>query len=183
MHTFYMPFGECTVTLQDVAYQFGFPVDGEAELFGQLPSHEHIEKFTASYSWFQETFRVLPHDANEETLGSTTLAWQYRSICRVVSRKVVQVARPLGLLHTWIFWRFPCLRPHGFDNILWPLASRWGGYLPSSDEKAPRVLQMKLKLDMLRETDFIWVLYSALEVVGVVDPAILEERHTRCGDR
>ncbi|RYR74348.1 hypothetical protein Ahy_A02g009024 [Arachis hypogaea] len=25
-----MPFGECTVTLQDVALQLGLPVDGEA---------------------------------------------------------------------------------------------------------------------------------------------------------
>ncbi|KAL4349839.1 hypothetical protein AHAS_Ahas10G0082100 [Arachis hypogaea] len=28
-HTFHMPFGECTVTLQDVAFQLGLPVDGE----------------------------------------------------------------------------------------------------------------------------------------------------------
>ncbi|RYR31580.1 hypothetical protein Ahy_B01g056406 [Arachis hypogaea] len=30
MHTFHMPFGECTLTLQDVAFQLGLPVDGEA---------------------------------------------------------------------------------------------------------------------------------------------------------
>ncbi|MED6179288.1 Serine/threonine-protein phosphatase 7 long form, partial [Stylosanthes scabra] len=29
MHSFHMPWGECTVTLQDVAYQLGLPVDGE----------------------------------------------------------------------------------------------------------------------------------------------------------
>ncbi|QHO26905.1 uncharacterized protein DS421_7g203480 [Arachis hypogaea] len=27
-HTFHMPFGECTITLQDVAYQLELPVDG-----------------------------------------------------------------------------------------------------------------------------------------------------------
>ncbi|RYR18989.1 hypothetical protein Ahy_B03g063626 [Arachis hypogaea] len=26
-HTFHIPFGECTITLQDVAYQLGLPVD------------------------------------------------------------------------------------------------------------------------------------------------------------
>ncbi|RYR26897.1 hypothetical protein Ahy_B02g061207 [Arachis hypogaea] len=29
-HTFYMPFGKCTVTLQDIAYQLGLSVDGKA---------------------------------------------------------------------------------------------------------------------------------------------------------
>ncbi|RYR79471.1 hypothetical protein Ahy_A01g004285 isoform B [Arachis hypogaea] len=27
MHTFHMPFGECTIMLQDVAYQLGLSVD------------------------------------------------------------------------------------------------------------------------------------------------------------
>ncbi|RYR21883.1 hypothetical protein Ahy_B03g067184 isoform B [Arachis hypogaea] len=40
-----MPFGECTITLQDVAYQLGLPIDG-----------------------FHERFRVLPADASEETV-------------------------------------------------------------------------------------------------------------------
>ncbi|MED6210525.1 hypothetical protein PIB30_064897 [Stylosanthes scabra] len=37
---------------------------------------------------------------------------------------------------------------------------------------------MRLRLDMLQESDFVWLPYSALEVVGLVDPAILETRHT-----
>ncbi|QHN94256.1 uncharacterized protein DS421_17g599650 [Arachis hypogaea] len=28
-HTFHFPFGECTVTLQDVAYQLGLPINGQ----------------------------------------------------------------------------------------------------------------------------------------------------------
>ncbi|RYR05240.1 hypothetical protein Ahy_B06g085114 [Arachis hypogaea] len=35
-HTFHMPFGECTITLQDVAYQLGLPIDGHYETFGEL---------------------------------------------------------------------------------------------------------------------------------------------------
>ncbi|KAL4315899.1 hypothetical protein AHAS_Ahas15G0231200 [Arachis hypogaea] len=27
-HTFHMPFGECTITLEDVAYNLGLPIDG-----------------------------------------------------------------------------------------------------------------------------------------------------------
>ncbi|MED6194389.1 hypothetical protein PIB30_028004 [Stylosanthes scabra] len=54
---------------------------------------------------------------------------------------------------------------------------RWGGFLPASDEKGPRVLQMRHRLNMLRESDFIWVPHNALDVVGVVDPAILNEMH------
>ncbi|MED6209617.1 hypothetical protein PIB30_056471 [Stylosanthes scabra] len=54
------------------------------------------------------------------------------------------------------------------DSHLHP--SMWGRYLPPSDEKALRVLQMRHRLDMLRESDFVWVPCSALDVVGVVDP-------------
>ncbi|MED6178229.1 hypothetical protein PIB30_105601 [Stylosanthes scabra] len=70
--------------------------------------------------------------------------------------------------------------PAVLDILALPVPSPtrvWGGFLPASDEKGPKVLQMRHRLDMFRESDFIWVPYSALDVVGVVDPAILHERH------
>ncbi|RYR02662.1 hypothetical protein Ahy_B06g081461 isoform B [Arachis hypogaea] len=36
-----MPFGECTINLQDVTYQFGLPVDGHA-VSGCLSDFEQL---------------------------------------------------------------------------------------------------------------------------------------------
>nr|XP_029143970.1 protein MAIN-LIKE 1-like [Arachis hypogaea] len=90
-HTFHMPFGECTVTLQDVAFQLGLSVDGEAvsgcpgefekymeggrpawewfqDLFGELPLPNKVKQMTVHFTWFHERFSVLPPDANKETI-------------------------------------------------------------------------------------------------------------------
>ncbi|RYR59338.1 hypothetical protein Ahy_A05g025204 isoform B [Arachis hypogaea] len=139
-HTFHMPFGECSITLQDVAYQLGLPIDGEPvsgcltefenlmehgrpawvwfrELFGELPPQSKVKQMTVCYTWFHERFWVLPADASDETLddlgryswGSAVLAWLYRCLCRGTNRNVVNLAGPLQLLQSWIFWRFPTL--------------------------------------------------------------------------
>ncbi|RYR55328.1 hypothetical protein Ahy_A06g030566 isoform C [Arachis hypogaea] len=132
--------------------------------------------------------RWLPYVADLDGLGkyswgSATLSWLYRCLCRVANRNVKNLAGPLALLQSWIFWRFPTFRPRRFDVILWPLASRWGRYMSSSDEKGPRVIATRHRLDRLRVDDFymlqfIWMPYSALEVIQVVHPDILRPEHT-----
>ncbi|RYR08601.1 hypothetical protein Ahy_B05g076357 [Arachis hypogaea] len=73
MHTFHMPFRECTITLQDVAYQMGLFVDGKAVSrcltnFEQ-PVWEWFQELFSELSpenKFHERFRVLPADASDD---------------------------------------------------------------------------------------------------------------------
>ncbi|XP_072087154.1 serine/threonine-protein phosphatase 7 long form homolog [Arachis hypogaea] len=253
-HTFHMPFGECTITLQDVAYQLGLPIDGVPvsgcltefenlmehgrpawvwfrELFGELPPQSKIKQMTVCYTWFHERFRVLPADATDETVrvyarayilmllssqlfadknanrvhlcwlpylallddlgryswGSVALAWLYRCLCRGTNRNVVNLAGPLQLLQSWIFWRFPTLRPTGFDRFGFPLASRWAEFVPRNDAGAQRLLSARLALDRLRAHDqtltvsmqFVWEPYSSVDVGAVIHPEILADEHRR----
>ncbi|RYQ90281.1 hypothetical protein Ahy_B09g096457 isoform B [Arachis hypogaea] len=171
-HTFHMPFGECTVTLQDMAYQFGLPIDGFPvsgclsdfeQLFRVMPTdatEPTVQVYARGYimmllsmmlfgdkSGARVHLRWLPYVADLDELGkyswgSATLCWLYRCLCRVANRNVKNLAGTLALLQSWIFWRFPTFRPRGFDVILWPLASR------------------------------------ALEVIQVVHPDILRPEHT-----
>ncbi|RYR15164.1 hypothetical protein Ahy_B04g071891 isoform B [Arachis hypogaea] len=62
-HTFYMPFRECTVTLQDVAFQLGLPVYGWA-VTGCLGEFEKfMEGGRPTWEWFQDLF-----NATEDTV-------------------------------------------------------------------------------------------------------------------
>ncbi|RYR13540.1 hypothetical protein Ahy_B04g070476 isoform J [Arachis hypogaea] len=75
--------------------------------------------------------RWLPFAANLDGMGryswgSAALAWLYRCMCRVANRNVTNLAGPLQLLQSWIFWRFPSLRPAGFEVFSFLLASRYG---------------------------------------------------------
>ncbi|RYQ89305.1 hypothetical protein Ahy_B09g096020 [Arachis hypogaea] len=87
----HLPFGEYTITLQDVAYQLGLSIDGKAvsgclidfenfmedgrpawewfqKLFGELPLPNKVKQMTVHFTWFHERFRVLPADASEDTV-------------------------------------------------------------------------------------------------------------------
>ncbi|RYR64324.1 hypothetical protein Ahy_A03g010455 isoform B [Arachis hypogaea] len=90
MHTFHLPFGEYTITLEDVAYQLGLLINGQyvsgcltdferyidggrlawvwfEELLGVLLPPDCIDKFTIKCTWMQETFSDLFEGTDEET--------------------------------------------------------------------------------------------------------------------
>ncbi|MFQ6668431.1 hypothetical protein Gotur_034088 [Gossypium turneri] len=77
-HTFHLSYGECTITLEDVALQLGLPIDKNAvtgvssisrpaafcyDLLGRLPSEG---KFTSlRFSWLKTNFEYFLSIANE----------------------------------------------------------------------------------------------------------------------
>ncbi|RYR19763.1 hypothetical protein Ahy_B03g064654 [Arachis hypogaea] len=128
--------------------------------------------------------RWLPYLASLDDLGryswgSAALAWLYRCLCRGTNWNVVNLAGPLQLLQSWIFWRFPTLRPTGFDRFGFPLASRWAEFVPRNDAGAQRLLSARLALDRLRAHDFVWEPYSSVDVGAVIHPEILADEHRR----
>ena len=78
-HTFYLSYRECTITLQDVAFQLGLHIDGDPvrgcmsswkhfegndilslcdELLGVVPGPEHHYEHFVNCYWFMETFQL-----------------------------------------------------------------------------------------------------------------------------
>ncbi|XP_020992614.1 serine/threonine-protein phosphatase 7 long form homolog [Arachis duranensis] len=185
-HTFHMPFGECTVgsalslyrmwhissasLLMD--FQFRDMPNDATEPTVQVYARGYIMMLLSTMLFGDKSgarvhLRWLPYVADLDGLGkyswgSATLSWLYRCLCRVANRNVKNLAGPLSLLQFWIFWRFPTFRPRGFDVILWPLASRWGRYMPSSDEKGPRVIATRHRLDRLRVDDVSIISQNAI---------------------
>uniref|UniRef100_A0A2N9IAZ4 Aminotransferase-like plant mobile domain-containing protein n=1 Tax=Fagus sylvatica TaxID=28930 RepID=A0A2N9IAZ4_FAGSY len=88
-HTFHLPHGEMTITLQDVEVMLGLPVDGEVlvgstelnwsglclQLLGVSPPPNKLDGSRLNMKWLQDTFAVLPDDANEVTVQQYTRAY------------------------------------------------------------------------------------------------------------
>lgn len=88
-HTFHLPAGEITVTLQDVNILLGLRVDGPAvtgstkynwadlceDLLGRRPGPKDLHGSHVSLAWLRENFRNLPADPDEVTLKCHTRAF------------------------------------------------------------------------------------------------------------
>lgn len=97
-HTFHLPEGECTITLQDVGILTGLPIDGQAvtgsvthdwyqvcmRLLGVAPPEDAIYGSRLQLSWLGETFEELPAGADDFTIQCHARAYMLRLIGGVI---------------------------------------------------------------------------------------------------
>ncbi|KAK5839051.1 hypothetical protein PVK06_007808 [Gossypium arboreum] len=89
-HTFHLPCGECTVTLEDVALQFGLPIDEDAvtgvsaidepaalcySLLGSSPGDAESTFSELKFTWLKANFQHLSDNATEEQLVCAARAY------------------------------------------------------------------------------------------------------------
>uniref|UniRef100_A0A2N9IZZ8 Aminotransferase-like plant mobile domain-containing protein n=1 Tax=Fagus sylvatica TaxID=28930 RepID=A0A2N9IZZ8_FAGSY len=116
-HTFHLPHGEMTITLQDVEVMLGLPVDGEVlpytrayilELLGgSYFADKSGEKVHLMFLPMLEDFDA----AGRYSWGSAVLAWLYRELCRATDPDSCDIAGALILVQLWAWSRFPHISP------------------------------------------------------------------------
>nr|XP_004505516.1 protein MAINTENANCE OF MERISTEMS-like [Cicer arietinum] len=81
-HTFHLPIGECTITLEDVALQLGLPINGRPvtgggaldwdeecqQLLGVIPPKNQMVGQFVKLKWLKDTFAHVPNNAAAEQL-------------------------------------------------------------------------------------------------------------------
>lgn len=93
-HTFHLPIGECTITLEDVALQLGLPINGRPVTGGgaldwdeecqQLssvipPKNQMVGQFV-KLKWLKDTFAHVPNNAAAEQVQQHCRAYLLRLI-------------------------------------------------------------------------------------------------------
>ncbi|XP_016694506.1 protein MAIN-LIKE 2-like [Gossypium hirsutum] len=89
-HTFHFLYGECTVTLEDVALQLGLPIDGSPvtgvtsftdpttlyyQLLGDSPNNDESNFTSLKFTWLKAKFGQLSANATEAELMCATRAY------------------------------------------------------------------------------------------------------------
>ncbi|XP_072064217.1 protein MAIN-LIKE 1-like [Arachis hypogaea] len=179
-----MPFEECTITLQDVAYQLGLPVDrryvsdclSDFQIYIQGGRPAWVQKYAVNCSWFQETFGECPEGADEETVRRFARAYIMMLLGTQLFADKSGRLDEMGT-YSWgsaaLAWLYWCMCRVANRHVV-----KWSGYNPFGSEKGPRVQMWRLMIDMLQDREFIWMPYSSPEVLQVVHPEALEPRHT-----
>ncbi|QHN97022.1 uncharacterized protein DS421_18g623890 [Arachis hypogaea] len=184
MHTFHMPFVECTITLQDVAYQLGLPVDGRY-VSGCLTNFQtYIQGGPGSRRRLESAPREPTRRQSGAMLGAyimmllgTQLFADKSGNC-IHIRWLPYVARLEDMGgYSWgsaaLAWLYRCMCRVANRHVV-----KWSCHNPSASEKGPRVQMWRLRIDLLQAEDFIWMSYSSPNVLQVVHPEVLEPRHT-----
>ncbi|KAF1897735.1 hypothetical protein Lal_00032493 [Lupinus albus] len=178
-HTFHLPIGECTVTLEDVAYQLGLPIDGD--VVTRPTNMDWILRMIGGFLMLDTSgsrvhlmYLLLLEDLSETyqyIWGSAVLACLYRGLCHaaVISRQI-EIGGCLLLLQLWAYDRIPMLAPR--LNVpttnLFPLVRRWSQHLVTTNIPGHATNIIRSMLDRLRIDQFVWTPYQNIDFMGQI---------------
>ncbi|XP_052874598.1 serine/threonine-protein phosphatase 7 long form homolog [Gossypium arboreum] len=135
-HTFHLPCGECTVTLEDVALQLGLPIDGSPvtgvsaiaepaalcySLLGASPGDDESNLSGLKFTWLKANFQHLRDNATEEELMCAARAY----IMHIIGGVLMPDANNN---RSWALYRMPFLASVSHQPYVYPLVNRWSIY-------------------------------------------------------
>ncbi|XP_019435830.1 PREDICTED: serine/threonine-protein phosphatase 7 long form homolog [Lupinus angustifolius] len=114
-HTINLPIGECTVTLEDVAYQLGLPINGVVvtgtastnwemvclNLLGDITTGKRIMGQRVQMAWLDSTFEELSEGANDVVIEKHARAFIMRMIGGFLMPDTSGARVHLMHLHCW----------------------------------------------------------------------------------
>ncbi|QHO59125.1 uncharacterized protein DS421_3g96500 [Arachis hypogaea] len=186
-HTFHLPWGVCTITLEDVAMQLGLPIDGEPisgtlrswnnfhqrdiwqwcqELLGDVP----VGHYACCYILYLLGGMLLPDKANN------TVHVQYLSL--LVDFDAISTYSWGSACLCWLyramlsFWA-----PEVATLYSFPLATRWAGKKGHNNYAEQCLLRHRLRLDNLQVDEFNWLPYMEPRILSRVPAEFLGAPH------
>ncbi|QHN77050.1 uncharacterized protein DS421_19g649300 [Arachis hypogaea] len=158
-HTFHLPHGECTITLEDVAMIFGLRTHG-LPVTGSTDHNTSGDKYGISVHW---KYLPLLRDFSriqKFSWGSACLAHMYQSLCRASRYDCKDIDGPMSLLLVWALLRMPSIGLLPMDTSF-PLVRRWSDYQSAIEQyKNWTTADVRRRLDDLSPDGFVWDTYS-----------------------
>ncbi|KAE8680644.1 BEL1-like homeodomain protein 2 [Hibiscus syriacus] len=188
-HTFHLPCGECTITLEDVALQLGVQTNGMPVVM----SHE-FNNVAQLCSLFLGKTPVPPEckgwrvrnfeNSRQYSWGSAILAFLYREMCKaslvVNDNNTAEIGGCLLLLQSWAWHRLPFLTPISRTAVDFPLAGRWRHKIEGTGLVHNNIKEFRLKIDIKAKKEFNWRPYMNEEILALIPYDILDEFQYWC---
>ncbi|KAL8120539.1 serine/threonine-protein phosphatase 7 long form homolog [Apium graveolens] len=189
-HTFHLPVGECSITLQDVGVLTGLCVDGDPVIGATLTADEEWDvvvesvfghrppnsRFNGDHSGSLVHFIWIPYlrdlsSCGKYAWGADVLAFLYRELCKSCKLDIDEVVGCLILLQLWAWERLPTMAPIRteislIDEDFWlgqlagPHGMRWLVHHSFSEKNGRTLPVYRVILDDIGPSHFIWQPYS-----------------------
>ncbi|MFQ6664709.1 hypothetical protein Gotur_031731 [Gossypium turneri] len=177
-HTYHFPYGECTVTLDDVVMQLELLIDGSPvtglssftdpaalcyQLLGDSPEDDESNFMGLKFTWLK---------------GPAVLAVLYRELYRTTNPDVGDMGGCLTLLQSWALYRMPFLASVSHQPYVYPLVNRWS--VRPGIGRSHTVPIYRLMIEKYAREGFTLMPYRRLEITDMVPSSAYVHSHIWC---